>query len=59
VAPGEQTALFLLTDMSSGMTGEVLYVDAGYRIIGVWSGGSLTSPEWPSPPALLGEHALS
>jgi enoyl-[acyl-carrier protein] reductase I len=30
-----KTALFLLTDMSSGMTGEVLYVDAGYRIMGV------------------------
>lgn len=30
-----KSALFLLTDMSSGMTGEVLYVDAGYRIMGV------------------------
>ena len=28
-------ALFLLTEMSSGMTGEVLYVDAGYRIMGM------------------------
>ncbi len=28
-------ALFLLTDLSSGVTGEVLYVDAGYRIMGV------------------------
>ncbi len=30
-----KAALFLLTDMSSGMTGEVIYVDAGYRIMGV------------------------
>ena len=30
-----KAALFLLTDMSSGMTGEVMYVDAGYRIMGV------------------------
>ena len=28
-------ALFLLSEMSSGMTGEVLYVDAGYRIMGM------------------------
>jgi enoyl-[acyl-carrier protein] reductase I len=27
-------ALFLLSDLSSGITGEVLYVDAGYRIMG-------------------------
>ncbi len=27
-------ALFLLSDMASGVTGEVLYVDAGYRIMG-------------------------
>ena len=26
--------LFLLSDLSSGITGEVLYVDAGYRIVG-------------------------
>jgi enoyl-[acyl-carrier protein] reductase I len=26
--------LFLLTDLASGITGEVLYVDAGYRIMG-------------------------
>jgi enoyl-[acyl-carrier protein] reductase I len=26
--------LFLLSDLSSGITGEVLYVDAGYRIMG-------------------------
>ena len=26
--------LFLLSDLSSGITGEVIYVDAGYRIMG-------------------------
>lgn len=30
-----KASLFLLSDMSSGITGEVLYVDAGYRIMGV------------------------
>lgn len=29
-----QAALFLLSDMSSGITGETLYVDAGYNIMG-------------------------
>ena len=29
------TALFLLTDLSSGVTGETLYVDAGYHIVGM------------------------
>lgn len=29
-----KTGLFLLSDLSSGITGEVLYVDAGYRIMG-------------------------
>jgi len=29
------TALFLCSDLSSGITGEVLYVDAGYRIMGI------------------------
>ena len=28
-------ALFLLSDMASGTTGEVIYVDAGYRIMGM------------------------
>ena len=27
-------ALFLLSDLASGITGEVLYVDAGYHIMG-------------------------
>lgn len=29
------TALFLCSDLSSGITGEVLYVDGGYRIMGL------------------------
>ncbi len=29
-----KAGLFLLSDLSSGITGEVLYVDAGYRIMG-------------------------
>jgi enoyl-[acyl-carrier protein] reductase I len=28
-------ALFLLSPMASGITGEVLYVDCGYNVIGV------------------------
>lgn len=30
-----KTAVFLLSDLSSGITGETLYVDAGYSIVGV------------------------
>ncbi|NKQ36365.1 MAG: SDR family oxidoreductase, partial [Chloroflexi bacterium] len=30
-----QTALYLCSDMSSGVTGEVIYVDAGYHILGM------------------------
>ena len=29
------TALFLASDLASGITGTVLYVDAGYNIMGV------------------------
>jgi enoyl-[acyl-carrier protein] reductase I len=29
------TALFLLSDMARGITGEVIYVDSGYHIVGV------------------------
>lgn len=29
-----KTALYLLSDLSSGVTGELIYVDAGYNIIG-------------------------
>jgi enoyl-[acyl-carrier protein] reductase I len=29
-----RAALFLLSDLGSGVTGETLYVDAGYRIMG-------------------------
>jgi enoyl-[acyl-carrier protein] reductase I len=30
-----KTALYLASDLSSGMTGEILYVDAGYHILGM------------------------
>ena len=29
------TAVYLLCDMSSGVTGEILHVDAGYNVIGM------------------------
>ncbi|GIT11960.1 MAG: hypothetical protein CM1200mP33_1460 [Chloroflexota bacterium] len=29
------SALFLLSDMSSGITGEILHVDSGYNIMGI------------------------
>jgi enoyl-[acyl-carrier protein] reductase I len=29
-----RSGLFLLSDLSSGVTGETLYVDAGYNIMG-------------------------
>ena len=29
-----RTALFLLSDLSSGITGEILFCDAGYNIMG-------------------------
>lgn len=30
-----KTALYLLSDLSSGVTGECIYVDAGYNVIGI------------------------
>ena len=30
-----RAALFLTSDLSSGITGEVLYVDAGFNVLGV------------------------
>ncbi|WP_424212998.1 enoyl-ACP reductase FabI [Streptomyces sp. BI20] len=32
------TALYLLSDLSSGVTGETVYVDSGYHIMGTWPG---------------------
>ncbi|MFF9625561.1 enoyl-ACP reductase [Streptomyces griseosporeus] len=32
------TALYLLSDLSSGTTGETVYVDAGYHMMGTWPG---------------------
>jgi enoyl-[acyl-carrier protein] reductase I len=29
------TALFLVSDLSSGITGETIYVDCGYNIMGI------------------------
>ncbi|MCH9753584.1 MAG: SDR family oxidoreductase, partial [Alphaproteobacteria bacterium] len=29
------SALFLLSDMSSGTTGQTIYVDAGYNVVGM------------------------
>ncbi|MDP4180775.1 MAG: SDR family oxidoreductase, partial [Bacillota bacterium] len=29
------SALYLLSNLSSGMTGEVIYVDCGYNIMGI------------------------
>jgi len=36
IEPNEvaKTALYLLSDLSSGVTGEIIYVDAGYHILG-------------------------
>ena len=31
----EDTALFLVSDLSSGITGETIYVDCGYNIMGI------------------------
>ena len=30
-----ETAAFLVSDMSKGMTGEILHVDAGYHVVGM------------------------
>jgi len=30
-----RTALYLASDLSSGVTGEVIYVDSGYNVIGM------------------------
>jgi enoyl-[acyl-carrier protein] reductase I len=30
-----KTALYLLSDLSSGVTGETVYVDGGYHILGM------------------------
>ncbi|MEU0440023.1 MULTISPECIES: SDR family oxidoreductase [unclassified Streptomyces] len=32
------TALYLLSDLASGTTGETVYVDAGYHMMGTWPG---------------------
>ena len=30
-----KTALYLCSDMSSGVTGEILHVDTGYNVMGI------------------------
>ncbi|MCH8913721.1 MAG: SDR family oxidoreductase, partial [Planctomycetes bacterium] len=30
-----KTAVYLLSDLSSGVTGETVFVDAGYNIVGI------------------------
>ena len=30
-----ETAAYLISDMSAGMTGEILHVDAGYHVVGM------------------------
>jgi enoyl-[acyl-carrier protein] reductase I len=30
-----ETAAYLMSDMSRGMTGEILHVDAGYHVVGM------------------------
>ncbi|MBI3755082.1 MAG: SDR family oxidoreductase, partial [Deltaproteobacteria bacterium] len=30
-----KTALYLCSDLSGGVTGEIIYVDAGYNIVGI------------------------
>ena len=35
VAAVGETAVFLVSDMSRGITGEILHVDAGYHVVGM------------------------
>lgn len=37
-----KTAVFLLSDLSSGITGDIVYVDSGYHVVGM---KSLTAPD--------------
>ncbi|WP_332696689.1 SDR family oxidoreductase, partial [Bosea sp. (in: a-proteobacteria)] len=30
-----ETAVFLVSDMSRGITGEIMHVDAGYHVVGM------------------------
>ena len=39
------TAAFLASDLSSGMTGQVLYVDAGYEVMGMSNPGAVVKPD--------------
>src|SRR5207248_2697283 len=47
-----KSALFLLSGLASGVTGQVLYVDAGYSVMGVPPDlDKLQLPGGPAPPA--------
>jgi enoyl-[acyl-carrier-protein] reductase (NADH) len=56
-----KSAYFLLSDLASGVTGQLLYVDAGYSIMGVppdldkmalpGQAAKTTAPPAPHPPA--------
>jgi enoyl-[acyl-carrier protein] reductase I len=41
-----KSALYLLSDLGSGVTGEILHVDAGYHAIGM---KSIDAPEQNTP----------
>ncbi|EFM11528.1 short-chain dehydrogenase/reductase SDR [Paenibacillus curdlanolyticus YK9] len=38
-----KAALYLMSDLASGTTGEVMYVDAGYNIMGTWADSEVGS----------------
>ena len=38
-------AVFLLSDMGRHITGEILHVDAGYNILGLWEGVEIKGVE--------------
>lgn len=46
-----KSALFLLSDLGSGVTGQVLYVDAGYSIVGVPPGLDTMQLTGGTPPS--------
>lgn len=52
-----KSALFLLSDLGSGVTGQVLYVDAGYSIVGVPPGLDQMSLTGGAPPTQPGAPA--
>ncbi|BBU60724.1 enoyl-[acyl-carrier-protein] reductase [NADH] [Methylosinus sp. C49] len=49
-----ETAVYLLSPMARGVTGEVLHVDAGYHVVGMMNPGA--APKMASLLALLPQH---